>query len=215
MKALILTDLYQLWINFKFYAVFIVIALGITAFSSGDGNLGTFFPMYAVFMCSMMGMSLVQLDEASHWNICAQALPCTRRDVVTGKYAVTMASFAVTWIPFVLLYAVLAALGRLAWQMMAVQSILLLIMGLLAPAVSLPTLFRWGSARGRVIYIAMVILMAAGVGGALAGLAELDRVIDMPELSLSLLAVLAVVVPAALFVGSWALSVRWYDKREL
>ncbi len=214
MKALILTDLYQLWINFKFYAVFIVIALGITAFSSGDGNLGTFFPMYAVFMCSMMGMSLVQLDEASHWNICAQALPCSRRDQVTGKYIVTMASFAATWLPFVLLYAVLAALGRMAWQTVAVQSVLLLIVGLLAPAFSLPPLFRWGTARGRVIYIFLVILMAAGIGGLASGLATLD-LFALPALPMPLLAVLAVVVPAALFVGSWALSVRWYDKREL
>ncbi len=212
MKALFLADLYQLWINFKFYGLFVVVAMGITAFSSGDGDLGTFFPMYAVFMCSMMGMSLLQLDEGSRWNICAQTLPCTRRDQVTGKYAVTMASFAVTWIPFVLLYAVLAVLDRMTWQMMAVQSVLLLIMGLLAPAVSLPTLFRWGSAKGRVIYIAMVILMAAGVGGALAGLASLDH---LPELSMPLLAVLAVIVPIALFIGSWTLSVRWYNKREL
>ncbi len=216
MKALFLVDLYQMWNNFKFYGAFIVVAIGITAFSGpGEGNLGVFFPMYAVFMCSMMSMSLLQLDEASRWNVCAQALPCTRRDQVTDKYAVTLISFGVTWVLFVLLYAVLAAMGRLAWQMMAVQSILLLVMGLLAPAVSLPTLFRWGSAKGRVIYLAMVILLAAGIGGMLAGLAELDRVIDLPELSLSLIAALAVLVPIALFAGSWALSVRWYEKREL
>ena len=99
MKALFLADLYQLWINFKFYGVFLLVALGIAAFSGGDNSMGTFFPMYAVLMCSMMGMSLLQLDEASHWNVCAQTLPCTRRDQVTGKYAVTMASFAVTWTP--------------------------------------------------------------------------------------------------------------------
>ena len=214
MKALILTDLYQLWINFKFYAVFIVVALGIAAFSSGDSDMGFFFPMYAVLMCSMMGMSLVQLDEASRWNVCAQTLPCSRRDQVTGKYIVTMASFAVTWLPFVLLYAVLAALGRMAWQTVAVQSVLLLIVGLLAPAFSLPPLFRWGTARGRVIYIFLVILMAAGIGGLASGLATLD-LFALPALPMPLLAVLAVVVPAALFVGSWALSVRWYDKREL
>lgn len=215
MKALFLADMYQLRINFKFYGVFVVVAVAITAFSgAGEDNLGIFFPMYAVFMCSMMSMSLLQLDEASCWNVCAQTLPCTRRDQVTGKYAVTLVSFGVTWGLFALLYAVLAALGRMTWQMMAVQSILLLVMGLLAPAVSLPTLFRWGSAKGRVIYIAMVILLAAGVGGTLAGLARLDH-IDLPELTAPLLAVLAVIVPVALFALSWALSVRWYEKREL
>ena len=212
MKALFLADLYQLWINFKFYGGFLVVALGITAFFSGEGSLDTFFPMYAVLMCSMMGMSLVQLDEASHWSVCAQTLPCTRRDQVTGKYLVTMAGFAVTWVPFVILYAVLAALGRMTWQMMAVQSAMLLAVGLLAPAFSLPPLFRWGSAKGRVIYIAIVILVAASVGGAMSGLAGLDH---MPELPMPLLAALAAALPVALFIGSWALAVRWYNKREL
>ena len=215
MKALFLADLYQLWINFKFYGLFVVVALGITAFSSGDGDLGTFFPMYAVIMCSMMGMSLVQLDEGSRWNICAQTLPCTRRDQVTGKYIVTMASFAVTWIPFVLLYTVLAALGRMTWQMMGVQTAMLLVVGLLAPAFSLPPLFRWGSAKGRVIYIFIVILIAAGMGSTVIGLASLLDSIKLPALPLPLLAALAVVVLIALFIGSWALSVRWYEKREL
>lgn len=213
MKALFLTDLYQVWINFKFYAGFLVVALGITAFSNGD-NMGTFFPMYAVLMCSMIGMSLLQLDETSRWNICAQTLPCTRRDQVTGKYALTLACFGVTWVPFALLFAVLAALGRLAWPMMAVRTALLLVLGLLAPALSMPALFRWGSARGRVIYITMVILMAAGLGGAFAGLSILEN-ISLPELPLPLIAALAVLVPVALFIGSWALSVRWYEKREL
>ena len=213
MKALFLTDLYQLWINFKFYAGFLVVALGITAFSSGD-NLGTFFPMYAVLMCSMIGMSLLQLDETSRWNICAQTLPCTRRDQVTEKYALTLACFGSTWVPFVLLYTVLAALGRLTWLMMAVQTAMLMIVGLLAPALSLPPLFRWGSAKGRVIYIAMVILVAAGVGGVMAGLFSLENV-DLPELSLPLAAALAVIVPVVLFIGSWALAVRWYEQREL
>ena len=214
MKALFLADLYQLWINFKFYGVFLLVALGIAAFSGGDNSMGTFFPMYAVLMCSMMGMSLLQLDEASHWNVCAQTLPCTRRGQVTGKYAVTMASFAVTWIPFVLLYAVLAAMGRMTWQMMAVQSVLLLVMGLLAPAFSLAPLFRWGSAKGRVIYIAVIILIAAGLGGTTAAVAAMDQ-IQLPELPMPLLAALAVVIPVALFIGSWALAVRWYEKRDL
>ncbi len=214
MKALFLADLYQLWINFKFYGGFLIVALGITIFSKGDDSLGIFFPMYAVLMCSMMGMSLMQLDEASRWSVCAQTLPCTRRDQVTGKYAVTLASFAVTWVPFVLIYAVLAALGRMTWQMMAVQSVMLLVVGMLAPALSLPVLFRWGSAKGRIIYLAMIVLLAACVGGLLTGIAKLDQ-IEFPELPMPLLAALAVLVPVALFIGSWVLSVRWYEKREL
>lgn len=37
----------------------------------------------------------------------------------------------------------------------------------------------------------------------------------LPHLPTALLAVLAVLIPAALFALSWALAVRWYEKREL
>ena len=214
MKALFLADLYQLWINFKFYAGFLVVALGITAFSGPNDDLRAFFPMYAVFMCSMIGMSLLQLDEASRWNICAQTLPCTRRDQVTGKYALTLACFAATWALFALLYVLLAALGRMAWPMVAVQSLLMLAVGLLAPAVSLPALFRWGSAKGRVIYIFMVVFVVAGVGGAVGGLINMKNV-ALPMLPMPILIALAVVIPVLIFLASWSLSVRWYEHREL
>ena len=214
MKALFLADLYQLRSNFKFYGVFLVVALGITA-SGGLGNsLDIFFPMYAIFLFSMVCITLLQMDEGSHWNICAQTLPCTRRDQVTEKYAVSLSCFGVIWVLFTLVYAVLALRGQLAWQMMALHVATLLIVGLLAPAFSLPTIFRWGSAKGRIVFLVMIILLAAALGGAAAGIAELDN-IDLPEIPMPLLAALAVVVPIALFIGSWALSVKWYERREL
>ncbi len=214
MKALLLADLYQLWINFKFYAVFLVVALACALFSGPNDTPSVFFPMYAVFLCSMIGMSLLQLDEASRWNICAQTMPCTRRDQVTEKYVFTLACFGATWALFALLFAVLAALGRMPWPREAVQTVLMLAVGLLAPAVSLPPLFRWGSAKGRVIYIGMVVFVVAGVGGAIGGLINMKNV-ALPMPPTPILVALAALIPVLIFLASWSLSVRWYESREL
>ena len=213
MKALFLADLYQAKVNFKFYGVSVAVAVVITVGStvSGDGNLGLFFPLYSIIMCALIGMGLLQLDEASRWNLCAQALPCTRRDQVTCKYAVTMACFAVVWVLFTAVYVVLALLGYMDLTQALFQCGLLLVMGLVAPAVSLPALFRWGIAKGRIIYMALIVVMAAGLGGLYGAVGEFG----LPALSGGWLIALGLLAVIALFAGSWALSVRWYEKREL
>ncbi len=215
MKALFLADLYQAKTSFKFYGVFIAVAAVITVGSSvsGEGNLGLFFPIYSILMASMMGMSLLQLDEASRWNLYAQALPCDRRDQVSCKYVVTMLCFGLVWLLFTAIYAVLALLGYMAWVQALFQSVLLLVMGLIAPAISLPPMFRWGSAKGRIIYIAMIVVLAAGLGAG-AGAAALNE-LGVPALPGGIWIALGLLLIAALYAGSWALSVRWYEKREL
>ena len=213
MKALFLADFYQAKVNFKFYGFFVAVAVVITVGStvSGNGALGLFFPLYSIIMCALIGMGLLQLDEASRWNLCAQALPCTRRDQVTCKYAVTMACFAVVWVLFTAVYVALALLGYMDLTQALFQCGLLLVLGLVAPAVSLPALFRWGIAKGRIIYMALIVVLASGLGG-LFGVVGESGLPSLPGGWLIALGLLAVI---ALFAGSWALSVRWYEKREL
>ena len=119
MKALLLADLYQTWINCKFYLLFVAVAAVVTVATGGsdENNMGSFMSVYSMVMCSMMGMSLVQLDEASHWNVYAQALPATRKDQVSSKYVVTLICFGAVLALFAAIFAVLALLGRMSWVM--------------------------------------------------------------------------------------------------
>ncbi len=215
MKALLLADLYQAWINCKFYLLFVAVAAFVVATTGGtdDNNTGSFMSVYPMVMCSMIGMSLTQLDEASHWNIYSQALPATRRDQVTSKYAVSLVCFGGVWALFALIFVTLALLGRMAWAMAGFQMTTLASLGLLAPAFSLPTIFRWGTNKGRVIFIAVIVAVGFGVGF-LYSTFPFDSP-SLPSISGPVLIVLAVLVSVALFIGSWALAVRWYEKREL
>ena len=215
MKALLLADLYQLWISCKFYLLFVAVAAVITVVSGGseEGNMGSFMSVYSMVMCSMMGMSLVQLDEASHWNVYAQALPTTRRGQVSSKYVITLICFGVVLVLFAAIFAVLALLGRMPWFMAGAQTVILAVMGLLAPAFSLPAIFRWGSNKGRVIFIAVIVAVGVGAGFFFSA-ASFDAV-SLPAIPTPVLVALAALVPVALFIGSWALAVRWYEKRDL
>ena len=214
MKALLLADLYQAWINCKFYLLFVAVAAAVVAAGgSMENNMGSFMSVYSMVMCSMMGMSLVQLDEASHWNIYAQALPATRKDQVSSKYAITLICFGFVWVLFAVLFVILALLGRMPWVMAGGQLAILAVMGLLAPAFSMPAMFRWGSNKGRVIFLAVIVAVGFGAG-ALFSTVSFDS-LSLPHIPVPVLIALLALIPAALFVGSWFLAVRWYEKREL
>lgn len=215
MKALLLADLYQTWISCKFYLLFVAVAVVVTAATGGseEGNMGSFMSVYSMVMCSMMGMSLVQLDEASHWNIYSQALPATRRDQVSSKYAVTLICFGVVFILFAVIFAALALLGRMSWIMAGTELVILAVLGLLAPAFSMPAMFRWGSNKGRVIFLAVIVAVGFGAGFFFSTF-PFDS-FSLPDLSAPVLIALAVLIPVVLFIGSWFLAVRWYEKREL
>ena len=215
MRALVLTDLYQTWINCKFYLLFVAVAAGITVATGGsdEGNMGSFLSVYSMVMCSMMGMSLVQLDEASHWNIYAQALPATRKDQVSSKYIITLLCFGVVLVLFAVIFVILALLGRMSWAMAGARMATLAVLGLLAPAFSLPAMFRWGSNKGRVIFLAVIVAVGFGAGFFFSTF-PFDS-FSLPAIPVPVLIVLAALIPVALFIGSWFLAVRWYEKREL
>ncbi len=214
MKALFLADLYQMKMHFKYYGFFVLLSavIAVGGGIGGVGGMGMFFPIYAVLMCSVLGTSLMQLDEQSRWNIYVQALPCSRRDQVSSKYAVTLACTGAVWVLFLLIYTALALAGYMDWSLVLALGELLLLIGLLAPSISLPPMFRWGSAKGRVIYVVLVVVLASGMGATFSAPDMAGGAVELPG---PVAAALTVLVPVALFAGSWALSVRWYEKREL
>ena len=80
--------------------------------------------------------------------------------------------------------------------------------GLIAPSVMLPTTYKLGATKGRVVYIVMLMVVA----GVCALLVNLSKESGAPA-TLSPLATMA--ISLAVFIGSWALSVKWFKAREL
>ena len=91
-------------------------------------------------------MGLIGDDEKSGWQSCCDTLPVTRRQIVAAKYItclVTAAAVCLLAVPVVLLrHDTAAAMPFLA--MMAP-------VGLIAPSVMLPTTYKLGATKGRVV----------------------------------------------------------------
>ncbi len=83
---------------------------------------------------------------------------------------------------------------------------LLPLAGTLAPSLMFPAMFRFGATKGRAVYITVVIGMAAACAALMVTGDTTERAWPLP---------LTLGIALAVFAASWALSVRWFEAREL
>lgn len=125
-----------------------------------------FYP-FAAFYTVMLSMILMQTDEQCKWDTLLPMLPVSRRQVVLEKYTFGWGYMALT--------AVLALGGQLIWQridgFMAVDGTyftvlcLDLCLALVMQGMLLPVLFRFGTAKGRLILILAVGMVTGATVG--------------------------------------------------
>lgn len=203
MKGLLLKDFYMTAKTCKSYLFVILIFLALSFF----GNDSQFFILYPLLMMSLIPVTLLSYDERDGWDKYSLTLPCTRAQLVSVKYLTGLAFGGLTYL---LSEAVLAArfllAGSFVWGEYLALSSALLLLGLLGPSLLMPFVFKFGSEKGRLAYYFVIALLFAVV----AILAGLGFYVYLE--GFSWLVIAAVVL---LYLGSWRLSIFFYEKREL
>ena len=205
MKGLFYKETRCLWQYGKSYILMVAVFFGLSMVNDG-GGINTMWLLYPVFLLASLPASLLNADEKDGWMMYCDILPVTRRQIVTVKYVIcAILAAAVT------LLAIAAALvrGQLDPAFRAELKTLLPLMpltGLTAPALMFPAMFRLGAIKGRTVYISVVILVAAACAVLVIADGASARAVPF---------VLSLVISLAVFVGSWALSVKWFRAREL
>ena len=204
MKGLFYKETCCLWQYGKSYILMVVVFFGLSMVN--DGGINTMWLLYPVFLLASLPASVLNADEKDGWMMYCDTLPVTRRQIVTVKYVIcAILAAAVT------LLAIAAALvrGQLDPAFRAELKTLLPLMpltGLTAPALMFPAMFRLGAIKGRTVYISVVILVAAACAVLVIADGASARAVPFA---------LSLVISLAVFVGSWALSVKWFRAREL
>ena len=204
MKGLFYKEARCLWQYGKSYILMVAVFFGLSMVN--DGGINTMWLLYPVFLLASLPASLLNADEKDGWMMYCETLPVTRRQIVTVKYVIcAILAAAVT------LLAIAAALvrGQLDPAFRAELKTLLPLMpltGLTAPALMFPAMFRLGAIKGRTVYISVVILVAAACAVLVIADGASARAVPFA---------LSLVISLAVFVGSWALSVKWFRAREL
>ena len=207
MKGLLWKDYYMMIKYCRMFLLFAVVFLG-AAIMEPD-NL--FLLAYPVILLGMIPVNLLAYDEREKWDLYSAVLPYTRKQIVTVKYLIGM---LINLSMFVLVMVVLVIQGMVNQSFHMTESLelgaLLLALGLLTPMVVLPFSFKWGTEKGRVVYI---ICMAVACGGIFVLTSEGLLNPNIFQMKVSLLVLTAIML--VLYVISWQISIRFYEKKEL
>ncbi len=208
MKALVYKDFLAIWKYCRTYlfmcAVFLVLSVFVEEYS--------FLQMYPLIFMGMLVNTLVAYDERDKWDRQVLTMPVTRKQYVTAKYVTGLILQATVLALTVGAHALqLHLIGGFDWNTFLVDVVMMVMLASAAPSLVLPFVFKNGSEKGRMAYL---IVLGTIFAVAAAGVIVLKRMnlLDAP-MQLPVPALSAVAI--AIYPVSWALSVHWYEKREL
>ncbi len=209
MWGLVLKDLFSMRKYLKSLAIAVGILLimglcmGEAAFVAGVGGM-----LSAIV--TIVGFSY---DESCHWDAYGMTLPVTRRQYIAAKYLMALLMFGVSTLTGMGMTALVELVsGSVLWADVWGSGLGAFLVGPLAFSVLSPCICLLGVERSRLVMMAVFLLPTGLImlwgrqGGKIPPLSPVLRQ------ALPWLAVLALVV---LFVGSYLLSCRIYEKKDL
>jgi len=208
MKALIYKDLVAVWKYCRTYLVMCAVFLAASVFVEEYA----FLQMYPLIFMGMLVNTLIAYDERDKWDRQVLTMPVTRKQYVSAKYLTGLLLQGTVLVLTVLAHALqLHLAGSLVWDAFWLDIAMLVVLAVSAPSLILPFIFKNGSEKGRMAYLIVFGTLFALVAAGGIVLDKLGMVVELTELPMSIVSVVAAVV---LYPASWALSVHWYGKRE-
>ena len=204
MKGLFLKDFYVAKKNLR---TFLIMILAFSLGSLAVRDSGNFFLCYGIVMMPGITMSLISYDERYHWDTYAGAMPLNREQMVTEKYLLHLVMVLV-WLPVLLVlqhFQQVPAFGGAPLTLLVAG----LNLGLLLPGILLPIIFALGTEKGRAGYYVVLFggMILATVSEELTSLTGY-----VPE---AMAGIVLILLPAAVYVLSWRIAIRLYEKRSL
>lgn len=222
MKGLLLKDLYMLRrygrIYLLIFAIYILVGVSgdIYLFNDTSGSNSSFFFLYYLgIIAGMIPYTLLAYDEKEKWDSCSAFFPYNRADMVSAKYVMGLLLNVLLAVLLLIAYYVRGLLvGTSLFPDVFPTVEMIVTLGLVCPALTLPIIFRFGAEKGRIIYIAFMVLIVAVSFTSINmnALDKMGRVTMLPE-KITLLPVIGI---ALLLYGiSWLIAILLYRKKEL
>ena len=181
--------------------------------SAGLDNPATFFEGFFIIMSMMITITSFSYDALAKWDRYALSLPITKKDIVAGKYLLsiilcllaTIISFLISTV--ILKFDPVEGFG-MAEHLYATGAIICA--ALFFSGILLPLTFQFGVEKSRIFLVAIFAAPTAAV-------IALDKIgIQMPtETSLLAFAKLLPFLIIIFYLLSYLLSVRIYSSKEI
>ncbi len=200
MKALLIKDFYLMIKTCKMFFIMIL------AFFA----MGIFIPersaiyLYAVIFIGMLSHSLLAIEERDGSDKYYLICPVSKKQIVAEKYV--FSAIMVTAI------AVLELIKNTNMSAILFILSLAIALGLIFPSISMPIMFRFGYAKGKILFMCLGGLL--GICGAFFVNANTFFANTLGLVANGFLPLILIFVSVAIFVLSYLISVKLYQKRE-
>lgn len=175
--------------------------------------------MYIMFVPLLLPMIAKQglaVDEISKWDKYSDCFPVDRKKIVTSKYLlifiISIAAFIITAISLLVIKNIKPdpenPVGRITPYLAAAAA-----ESLILPSLSLPFDFKFGTAKGKVMYF-IVTAFAAALLSAATMLPDKQSILSKIS-DPTLIITLAFCISAVVFIVSWLISTKIYEAKEI
>lgn len=179
-------------------------------------NKQNMFLMILPALFSMLPLGQMTYDEQSHWDRYVQCMPVDKKKIVSSKYAMVLTLAAISAVIIgVVMFAINARTGG-SMNEVIFMIICSLLIGVAVPSISIPINLKFGTAKGRLIYLILV--------GAICGIVPTIILSDSIKLSkkmtqifsnTALFCAVSICTFALILLISWFISVKIYEAKEV
>lgn len=214
-QGLVLKDL----LNLSHYKFSLIISLVmVIIFASTNPELA---PILMLTMLGMMGLSTFNYDELSKSDAFILSMPTTKKEVVRAKYLLLILMLGVGVIISILLACIIQ--NVILKMNYSIQDILINVLaGLfgisLVSCIQIPSIYKYGSEKGRIQMFILVIMVFALLGGL--GFLITKTISNLPIGGFlyqvkSWLPIIFIIFIVWGYYGSYRLSMKIYLKKEI
>ena len=210
MRSLLMKDLYCIRGYMKQMA-FILLFMSMMAVVLRSPSLVCFF---LVFACMSLVISCMNIDEKNKWERYALTLPIRKRDIVKSKYLLLLLMGAAAEILSILLNLLICVLfDSSSVQEAVVSSLVVFFVYFYIFSFTLPVVYRYGADKARYVMMAVVLIPTVGFSLLFRLFPQLEN-ISVTSGNVFVLCALAAALAAVLYLISYQLSLKVYEKKE-
>ena len=210
MKGLLIKEMITNIKNNKFSLLIIPVFAAI-----GLLNKQNMFLMIIPVLLSILPLGQMSYDEMSHWDKYVYCMPVNKKTIVSSKYitVVIMSVFSAVIIGLILLVAEHNTPN--VFKEMLLMSAIALLIGTFVPCISLPINYKFGTTKGRIIYLIIVAIFCGVVPTTFLSNSKIltekaAKLLSEPVLFCAV----SIGVLAVMLIVSWFISIKIYETKE-
>ena len=211
MKGLIFKEIITTFKNNKL-SVIVIPAFALF----GIFNNQNMFLMIVPALFAMLPLGQMTHDELCHWDRFVQCLPVNKKKIVSSKYAMVIvlsliATFIIGAVMGIINYRNNGSVNEVIFMMICSMMI-----GLSVPCISIPINLKFGTAKGRFIYLIIVGIICGTMPALLlSDSGKLSAKIVKLFSNTAVLSVVSFAIFVAMILISWLISIKIYETQEV